>query len=514
MNLNVMIVEDELLFREYLRHAVNWDEYGLQVCCEAKNGEEAIDLLQKHCPDIALIDISIPRPDGMELAEIIRDQYSGCCIIFITGHNEFEFARKAIKFDASDYILKPCTREELADALLKAKKKISQQQITRDNLLNLLLRKPISETSIEVRLNNAGIDIHYGSYVVATAEYDNIIDSLYGPQDEVPEDVLKDILGRIHFGQKQYAFVSPENMLEVLICDKDPVDDQALEALFEQAIEEARGKAGISVRIGVGSCTVSLEGISNSYLQSLEALKYKFIYGGRKVISYRDISAITENKAFYPAELNEKLIEALRTANSDEVERLLMEAFGFIKVHQPSLEYTQAILTGLISLCISYIVERGLRIEDVFGEGFSPFEEIKGMSYEKALRRIGEIYRQALECADRLKISKPRKLLESVCKYIEDHYANSDLGLEEVANNVYINSSYLRRILKSELNTTFTDYLTTIRLNKARDLINNEGNIRLSDISEQVGYSDAGYFSKCFKRKFGISPSEYENSKK
>ncbi|MCH4886532.1 response regulator [Acidaminobacter sp. JC074] len=124
--IKVMIVDDMPIFREYLREAIDWAHYGFEICCEAKNGKEALDLLEVHEPDIVLSDITMPFIDGLELSELLKDKYQNTEVVLITGNSEFEYAKKAVKLGVADYIVKPFEKEELIVTLLKLKDNITK----------------------------------------------------------------------------------------------------------------------------------------------------------------------------------------------------------------------------------------------------------------------------------------------------------------------------------------------------------------------------------------------------
>lgn len=117
----VMIVDDEPLFRDYLRSKMDWSRYGFEVICEARNGQEALEEAARHEPHLALVDINMPFMGGMELAERLKELYSGMAIVFVTGHNEFEYLQQAVRLGVHDYLLKPFNRDELAAMLDRIK---------------------------------------------------------------------------------------------------------------------------------------------------------------------------------------------------------------------------------------------------------------------------------------------------------------------------------------------------------------------------------------------------------
>jgi two-component system response regulator YesN len=102
----IIIADDEAIFREYLRTLLDWGQHGFEICCEARNGAEALEMIKEHKPDIALVDINMPFLDGLSLVEKVNELRNDMAIILITGYSEFEYARKAVKLGVVDYILR------------------------------------------------------------------------------------------------------------------------------------------------------------------------------------------------------------------------------------------------------------------------------------------------------------------------------------------------------------------------------------------------------------------------
>ncbi|MFC3746784.1 response regulator [Paenibacillus sp. GCM10012306] len=124
----IMIVDDEPLFRDYLRMKMDWGDYGYEVCCEARNGKEALEEAEQHRPHLALIDINMPFMNGFELAEQLKIRFAEMTIVFVTGHNEFEYVQQAVRLGVHDYLLKPFNREELASMLERIQPKLPKLQ--------------------------------------------------------------------------------------------------------------------------------------------------------------------------------------------------------------------------------------------------------------------------------------------------------------------------------------------------------------------------------------------------
>jgi two-component system response regulator YesN len=269
-----------------------------------------------------------------------------------------------------------------------------------------------------------------------------------------------------------------------------------------------------TVTIGVGSKKIGYKGIRFSYVEALEALQQKFILGNDRLIEYGHHLNDTITSGFISSETSEQLLIDLRMGDLAALDKSLIQIFEQIRHQRLSIDYTYVICMGLVSLCLSHVTEKGHPIEDCFGEDFFPYSEImKRESVEAAQQWILELFQLAVKYTKLHKPTKSNKMAVSAKLYIEQNYSNPDLQLEEIANHVYVNSSYLRALFKKEVGMTITDYVTHVRMQKAKELLSRGGS-KLADIAEQIGYNDPAYFSRCFKKVYGYPPSEYENSKK
>jgi len=142
---NVLIVDDEFTIREGIKNAFNWDEHGLKVCGTASGGFEALELIEQKTPNIIILDIKLMDIDGLEVLEVIKEKYSNIKVILISGHDDFEYAQKAIELNAFSYILKPIDDKKLFSKILEAKRIIEEQfnKIKFDESLNKQLKESI-----------------------------------------------------------------------------------------------------------------------------------------------------------------------------------------------------------------------------------------------------------------------------------------------------------------------------------------------------------------------------------
>lgn len=521
----IMVVDDEVIFREYLRGVLDWETLGFEINVEAKNGLEALELCSKHPVDIALVDITMPFMDGLELTEKLKVQYPGMSIVLITGHNEFDYARRAVRLGVEDYILKPFSKDELLLTLLKLQRVHQRTQVEnltlkennqmmKESLLNQLISKEYNLTDDDVMKRLAHFNIHVQNpcFIVACIE----IDHMDRKWEKVSERLLMkyavtNILNEaLEESWNHDIFNGPEGRIVCLVEHTNNLPDitPSLEG-YKKLGTLIKKYLNFTITVGVGRSKEGFKGISSSYKEALEALQNKFVLGHDRVIAYG--SSLTEigKQAFYPNEVNEELLMELRMRNAERVQQILDGVFESIRARRLSIDYVYVICMGLIAVNLSYITELGHPIEDCFGENFFPYSEIqKFESADMTFEWIKQLFDVVIQYTSKYKNTRSSKISQSAKSYIEQCYTDHELQLEHVAKHVFINASYLRAVFKKEYGMTVSDYVTQYRMKKAKEILG-QGGTRLSDIAEMVGYSDAGYFSKSFKKFYGYSPSEY-----
>lgn len=527
--LKIIVVDDEPIYRKYLIQSVEWEKYGFEVCCEAKNGIDALEKIRQFKPDIGLVDINMPFMNGLELIEKLREESINMAVILVTGYNEFEYARKAVKLGAVDYILKPFDNEELMVPLIKTKEKLKAEhlehkeevELVRERLLNMLVSNEftLNEEETVDRLKKVGIKVYSSLFRVIVVEIDNLY-KRWSKSDEIVlwRFAVSNILNEItNSSGRNVIFNGAEGRI-VSIIQYESEDEWKIfdPKEYERTCNVVKDFFDFTITIGVGSPVRTFKEIRNSYMDAVSALQNKLVIDdGTRVIDYGAVEQNGMNIGFYSSSMNEQLLLGLRSGDKDIIRKQIDNVFLYIAENHLSLDYARTIFVGLISLCLSYVVEMGKNIEEIYGNQFSPYSEIrKGVALNELHQWIFSLYEKVIDYNDMKKITKSKLLVKKVKDYIDEHISEEELDLSKISNVFYMNSSYIRKIFKNELGITVSDYITNERMRKAKELLRGDNDIAISRIAEITGYSDAGYFSKCFKKYVGMSPSQYANVKK
>lgn len=523
--IKIMIVDDRPQFREYLKTCIDWNSYGFEICCEGKNGEDALIKAQEYYPDIVLSDINMPKMDGLELSEKLLELNPDIGIVLITGYSKFEYARKAVKIGVTDYILKPFEKEELIITLLKLQDNINKTYeakldkknnltILRNSLLNKILsqEKNLDNDHLKKKFKSYGIHLNSTIFKVAVIDIDKTIES----SNEIEENLLwkqnvSNILKEIvdtegnHFTLTDFEgriisiieFGSDSEAKNFELDDYMKLKDLVTEHL------------NFSITIGIGNVHEGFYGLRKSYIEAINALNSMYYLGKNKIIKYDDIPHDNKKFGFYSTEINETLLKHLRSNDLDKTIGTLKNVFFYAKKNNLYTENIKIIHIGLMSLLLSFIVQSGKNISDIFGQDFSPYKEFENLTTEKDQQNwIIDLFTKTIKYNNKYKNTRSSIIAEKAKDFIMSNYSDEELTVTGIARSQYINQTYLRSMFKKELNMTVSEYITKVRMEEAKKLLKEEY-YKLSDIADMVGYKDPCYFSKSFKKYYGISPSKF-----
>ncbi|KRF10103.1 AraC family transcriptional regulator [Paenibacillus sp. Soil766] len=532
--LKVLIVDDEYYFRQALKISLPWEELGFQIAGEAKNGEEALVLMSEIGPDIVLVDINMPIMDGMEFIQKAKQSEQETKFIMLTGQSEFVYAKMAVQLGVFNYVLKPIDEDELRRSLLEIKDLIHKersvkldyerlkQQATenmpmlKERLLNEWLQGNgvVDSSTTSDRLQYLGINLHAPLYRVFVVDIDS--------QEELVSEEDKHIrkLAVQHIAQEFIRNAYPcaschdANDRYVVILGVPTASSDSVEAIGEAIRKSVQATLGCTVTIGVGNGYPGFEAISVSYQEALVALKHRFVLGGNQVILHSMIAESGMKVSLFSVERRIGLLMSMRIGNLTETEEWLTTFFQDARTKNASIEMLFVSALEIVSTCLEFLDEMSQSFEDVFQDTVK--SDI--LQYIQQLNSFGELERwirnlilKVISHVHGRKQSRAAKVVDEVKLYIQNHYGNEELRIVDLANSVHMNYNHLCYVFKKETSITINDYLTELRIKKAKGLFD-QGEKIVQHVASQVGYADANYFGKCFKKYIGIAPSKYVNN--
>ncbi|WNR42858.1 response regulator [Paenibacillus roseipurpureus] len=522
----ILLVEDEYLIRELIKASIDWNGCGFEIVEEAEDGEEALLLLENSKAQLLLVDINIPIMDGMQLTRLVKEKYPNKQIIIITGYSEFEYAKTALELGVSNYMLKPIDPEELQGCLRKVKAEIEKRhyihnledkvksgfEMHKSAFLASILQNAnhFSKEQIEESLQTYQIDLDPVQLQVIVIEIDYMTYKWMNEKERrLWQFATKNVADEI-FG-KQFTYVSHIGSLNHIVYVINNKDETRLKQVCEEVLNKVKFYLKYTVTIGIGLRYEGYEQIHRSYQDALLALENKFTMGANQVLDAY-VSPVFSSNSIVDAPLmfnKEAFIIAIKMGRNDLCHNQIDDVFSQMVGDALSKEVVKQISLDILMAIMKVVAENQVMLPDLFSCHHDYFTFIRSRETIEDIRLTLLMLVEAVVQHSTHNRSKNTVFIDRAREYIEQHYAKSDLSLEEISSYVSISSAYMSTIFKKEMGVGMTEYITEIRLKKAKELIDLHGETSIQDIALNVGYMDAYYFSKCFKKRFGISPKNY-----
>ncbi|MDI4644124.1 response regulator [Cohnella hashimotonis] len=551
----VLIVDDEPEIRQGLRLKIDADKLGLELAGEASNGVEALERLEDEAFDIVITDMNMPVMDGVSFLEACRERHPDIRLVVITGYEDFQYARAALRHQASDYLLKPVAADELADVLAKVtgeldgeRQETAREERTRWELsqyykemkehfiVRLIKGEADRENAALERARRFGLDAWAEAEVrfltVGLRERSAATVRRPAPQAAGEGEAAHrpDKWGEEGNGTAgRYSTRTPDQFrlaLE-LICRERALESGACEAFrdasypglvhfataeseawlrdfAETLAEQVAALLGFELAVGLGRSATGFRSWKEGYLSSLLAWNLSE-------------SGLAEEDRRSPAGRTALTGEELKV-----LERYLsrgeLEAFERA-IRQPLDEAFKASQTGFVKV----IFQLYLALEAQAFESHIALDHAEQLWLRPELALALDSADKAVEFLMRIadKVARQQRheaeesdhaLIDAVLRYIDENYM-TDLNLTDLAERFNYNPSYFSEMFKSKVGKTFIQYVTDARMTQAIRLL--EGTqLSLWDIAELTGFSNASYFSSKFKRMHGVSPSDYRKGVK
>jgi len=489
--LNIIIADDEKLIRESLCHFLDWESMGIRIVSCCANGIDALNAVLDEAPDILLTDIKMPGLSGLELIEKIYHIDNDMEFIIISGHQEFEFAKKAMEFGVQRYLLKPIKESDLLEAISKAKEScLRKKELAKSKKEEQLLLQKLSALSKRrfVQRLFANEAVSFGEIT----EYTHIA-SIY-------RIVTFSFLERRFLRAFAADLYRQMNRLGVgPVVDLMYVKNSAVLMLGEggeaatQLVQWAKSFTMDNDNPGI-ECKIS----------EYPAMPECFDRLKRSLLRYSAILAVSEIGEVwevYNSALNfhktQALQKQLKTCTKKEAAALLNQFFESIE----DLNLMRAYAANLMH----QIAYSGAEGATDLPAGF--FDQIYHEDNRVAL--ISRITEDTLSFIfDSAELSE-KSAANEIIKYINENLADSNLSLKRIANElVYMNVDYLGKLFFQKTGMKFSRYLNMVRMEKAKELL--KQGLPINSVAEAVGCGhNPRYFSQLFKKYAGVTPSFY-----
>lgn len=537
--LKVFLVEDESVIRDGIRERIPWEQYGYQFVGEAGDGEMALPLIRKNRPDVLITDIKMPFMDGLSLSKVVREEFPKMKIVILSGYDDFEYARQAIRAGVDQYLLKPVTRMDMKKTLLELKEKIQQEMEQEDyqaqfqsdmHIYEQFNRRRFMEKMLEGSLSVKEI------YEEAARQSLEITASCYNLlffylSEKKGSSLEKDMFAFIrqqdevlHFFLKfpQYIlFRWNADCYGVLIKgEKDQISGYTAEGVEHIQKVCRREEENLDWYVAVGNPVERLSMLSVCYQDINHYFAYRFLAPDLHILTGDTL------EDYLNTQESNKSIESVDPAKmAQEIIRDFLDKGSPMEIHDFVASYLASIQEALKSRMFRAYVVLNIRftviayIESLGVEKEEYMEKIKDGSQDMKteLSQLPQYFIEMLETAldfrDRENNNRNKKILRKALSYIDENYASENLSLNTVAGEVGVSANYLSAVFSQTMEKTFVEYVTGKKMEKAKKLLRSTGK-SAGEIAQEVGYKDSHYFSFVFKKTQGCSPREYRAGKK
>ncbi len=537
MKLKLIIADDEHRVCQLIENILPWEEYGIEITGKAYNGIDAFQLIQNEQPDIVITDIRMPGYNGITLIEKSKENYPDTSFIIISGYRDFEYAQSAIKFGAEDYLLKPVSKEELEQIIVKIiekKKKINQKNRKDDDiqrelsqnreLLKSRLAKEIVDRGCRVKnkelsffKDNYSVDFSVSYYQVIILQLD------HSETDWVIENTsaVNTILHKTEtslspfISKHSHEFLcSVGNFKLTYILNMNNsagLSFQELEHLYEFSSQKASEYGNWRITVCPGTVVSDIEKLNISYEDAEFARRERIIQGCGRIIEKNPVPELDEEmQHFNIDELKVRIRSTVDTGDCSGLEELFLTSVlpaelkkriknpdTILKLFNTAVEITCGHLSQISAddEVIDYLNDESRIILNSAG------------STEQLINRLAVLHSKVLNTVFSSKRIKDYRPIRIAKEYIDIHYAeNIDLNI--VAKEAGLNPAYFSTLFKKETGINFKEYLLKKRVDTAKELLVS-GNDTIHAVSDKVGYKDVRHFSKVFSKAVGITPNMY-----
>lgn len=525
-----LLIDDEEPARRAIKALGAWEMNRVSVLLEADNGKRGLELLAAHQPDIVFVDMRMPLLGGTEFLERARES-SAAQFIVISGFDKFEYTRGAIQSGALDYLLKPIKRAELNHALEKAVANIERNKARQSREASQVMLQNISAPLVKEKIFASIIDQNGRFHQIkeleewlgaATGElfYTAVLMGLnlsevcrtkffgdthacYFALTNAANELLKDI-GRA-FSFKSHK--EEQELVAVLSCAA-PIDPATGQRELEKLLLKLQETFGLQAIAGFSLAPYPLEKLNQSYQASKALLLQANMLQPQPVVSEQAPAAakqarpsILERKellyhsleagsAMHALQVFRDYLRELRDGGCFRMEDMLKTVAELRLVTEQLGKDAKVKTEG---------AEAAERSDPLFAEPVADYETFRAKALAFAEKWIESV----------LQGRKPRERVsaEKIKEYIELHYFE-DISIAYFTETYYLSKEHLLRLFKQKYGCGIYEYVLHVRMEKARELLA-DPSLKIQTVCQKVGYHEQNYFSKAFKKHFGVSPQEY-----
>ncbi len=522
----ILIADDEGIMLEAIRSIIHRSFGDGYEVATAKSGRAAIEQAETFHPDIVFMDIQMPGINGIQAIREIRKFNSAALFYVISAYDKFDYAKEAIALGVERYLMKPINKNTIISVVEEAAAKVDEKRRERSDQLKIQEKLetviPVVENSFVTNLllqNDWQDEAYYKQLLDVTEEYGYVMVIQFGTEyknGKLVSPVGMNVRAQNFYPEfravvKSYlrCIIGPvmSNRVAVVVPNEKPAIDyeERIRVIEDtrQLLTRLENRLEAKFRAGIGR-TKGIADLGDSYQEAYQALQE----GSSRVIHVDDISRNGVYEGEFPAETE---AEMYRMVQEGDLEGMRREANGFFDwMIQKYPKETDNIRLKVLEFVIG--AERIAFQAGAVNYGFAYRKDylsaVMGTEDFEELR-LWFLERMTAVCTSirNRKEEQSESAVTRAQNYIQENFGK-DISLDDVSKEVNISPYYFSKLFKEESGENFIEYLTRIRMERAKEMLKNP-ELSIKEVGMRSGYGDPNYFSRIFKKQTAMTPREY-----
>jgi len=532
--LKVFLVEDEYVVREGIKNNIDWQAHGYDFCGEAGDGELAYPMIQKAQPDIVITDIKMPFMDGLTLSRMIKEEFPWVEIIILTGYEDFQFAKEAIKIGVSCYLLKPVNGENLLKEVDHLAEKIREKKAEREvakryeeemqertelekrDFFNKLVKGGLHASELIEESKKVDIDI-------TAVRYNIVLVRAWSSKHDIGE--FSNSVVKVEEGIRQIADETGALFFDFIVegiallfkGDSDKDIKRKIDSSISKMQTLFAGYKHIRYFGAIGQTVERVTEIHTSFDWASRAFAHMYLTSENGFLVGSEEGLKPENEVDIlsevdPQHIDRRLVKRfLRGGEPSEITFFLEEYLNNIGNNALRSAMLRQYIAMDMYFCAADFLENelGLSRKEVDEKVDLPNSDVLS-DENKTSDYLLDLLKLSLSMRQNHTLGRYHDVMKEAVAYITEHYAEEELSLNTLAAQVNFSPNHLSAIFKQETGQPFIKYLTDYRMDMAKELLRRSSK-KSNEIGVLVGYKDPHYFSYLFKKTQGITPTQYRN---
>lgn len=526
--IKVLIADDELLVQIGLKSMINWEELGIEICGTASNGDAAWKLIQEHRPEIVITDIQMPCSSGLELGKRCRDELGRLPVFLIlTSYEDFQYAREALSFQAVDYLVKiDLSPESLKASVEKALEQVrllkQQDPSLKDSTQSLLL----FQERFYIRLLNNLFESRE-QFLHQMEEFQITLDAAgyaaaniqFLPNNHISGNTLQSYHQTLQMFQEllskhitcQVVALDTHYLAAIFCVDKEHMKDwkSYIRSSLEAALSMLHSYYNVTFLTAIGGLVTDPMDVSSSYYDSKQINGYVSI--SDPLLFWEDMPDTSNlRNVFNLSVFRNDIRQAFEEMDEKALREIMQTITALLSTEHVHFSQALDAASSILHLSITLLPGGNEIVSEIFCTEADSYRSLyRQKNVPSIMSWLHQLEEGLYKAFSEYKKEHKNSLTALCCQYIKEHI-HERIYLQDIADTFGISPNYISQLFKKHMDIGISEYIALQKVTESKRLLK-ETNLKIYEISDQLGFESAFYFSKVFKKMTGVSPKDYRN---